>query len=47
MKKLILISIGIFIFTGCSTKVIVKKDNGVYQQKQDANKAWRDLDKEN
>ena len=47
MKRLILISIGILFFAGCSTKVIVKKDNSIYQQKQDANKAWRNLDKEN
>ena len=47
MKKLFLIVLGILIFTGCSSKVIVKKDNSIYQQKQDANKAWRDLDKEN
>jgi len=46
MKKLFLIILGVFIFTGCTTKVIVKKDNSIYQQKQDANKAWRDLDKE-
>ena len=46
MKKLLLIVFGVFIFTGCSPKVIVKKDNSIYQQKQDANKAWRDLDKE-
>lgn len=45
MKKLLLIGLGIFIFTGCSTKVIVKKDNSI-QQKQDANKAWNKLDKE-
>ncbi len=46
MKKLFLIVLGIFIFTGCTTKIIVKKDNSIYQQKQDANKAWRDLNKE-
>ena len=46
MKKLFLIMLGIFIFTGCSTKVIVKKDNTI-QQKQDANKAWKELDKNN
>ena len=46
MKKLLLILLGIFIFTGCTTKVIVKKDNTI-QQKQDANKAWKELDKEN
>ena len=45
MKKLLLIGLGIFIFTGCSTKVIVKKNNSI-QQKHDANKAWEDLDKE-
>ena len=47
MKKIFLIGFSVFIITGCTTKVIVKKDNGVYQQKQDANKAWKDLDKEN
>ena len=46
MKKLFLTGLGIFIFTGCGSKVIIKKDNSIYQQKQDANKAWRDLDKE-
>ena len=46
MKKILLIGLGIFIFTGCGSKVVVKKDNSIYQQKQDANKAWRDLDKE-
>ena len=45
MKKVLLI-LGILIFSGCSTKVIVKKDNSVYHQKQDAAKAWRELDKE-
>ena len=45
MKK-VLIILGILIFSGCSTKVIVKKDNSIYQQKQDAKKAWRELDKE-
>ena len=45
MKKLLLIGLGIFIFTGCSTKVIVKKDNSI-QQKQDANTEWNKLDKE-
>ena len=45
MKKLLLIGLGIFIFTGCSTKVIVKKDNTI-QQKQDANTEWNKLDKE-
>ena len=46
MKKLFLIGLGVFILTGCSTKVIVKKNNTI-QQKQDANKAWKELDKEN
>jgi len=46
MKK-ILIVLGILIFSGCSTKVIVKKDNSIYQQKQDANRAWKDLNKNN
>ena len=45
MKKIFLVILGIFIFTGCTTKVIVKKDNTI-QQKQDANKAWEKLDKE-
>jgi len=45
MKK-ILILLGVLIFGGCSTKVIVKKDNSVYHQKQDAKKAWIELDKE-
>ena len=43
MKKIFLIGIGI-LFIGCSTKVIVKKDNSIYKQKQDAQKAWRELD---
>ena len=46
MKKLLLIGLGIFIFTGCSTKVIVKKDNSIYQQKHDANIEWNKLNKE-
>ena len=46
MKELLLIVFGVFIFTGCTTKVIVKKDNSIYQQKQDAKKAWQELDKD-
>ena len=46
MKKLLLIGFSLF-FVGCSTKVIVKKDNSIYKQKQDAQKAWRELDQEN
>ena len=44
MKKLFLMILGVFILTGCTTKVIVKKDNSIYQQKKDAQKAWRELD---
>jgi len=48
MKKAVLIIVGIFIFSGCATKVIIKKDNtlSVGQQKHDAKKAWNGLDKE-
>ena len=46
MKKLLLVVFGVFIFTGCSPKVIVKKDTSIYQQKQDAKKAWQELDKD-
>ena len=45
MKKLLLI-LGFFILSGCASKVIVKKDNSIYQQKQDAKRAWRELDKD-
>jgi len=48
MKKLFLVILGIFIFTGCAPKVIIKKDNSISVniQKQDANKEWGKLDKE-
>ncbi len=45
MKKLLLVVFGVFIFTGCTTKVI-KKDTSIYQQKQDAKRAWQELDKD-
>ena len=46
MKMLFLIVLSIFIFIGCSPKVIVKKDTSIYQQKQDAKRAWQELDKD-
>jgi len=48
MKKLFLVILGIFIFTGCVKKeIIVKKDSfSAHEQKQNANKEWEKLDKE-
>jgi uncharacterized protein YceK len=44
MRYLVLV-LGTCFLIGCSTKVIVKKQNpSVQMQKQDAQKAWRDLD---
>lgn len=45
MKKLVFIFMaGIFIL-GCSSKTVVKKDvYSVEMQKQNAQKAWKDLD---
>jgi len=49
MKKFILLAIAGFIFVGCSTKEIVKEKKpttSIEQQKQEADKAWKELDKE-
>ena len=48
MKKLVLIMLGIFIFIGCASKTIIKKNNSISttQQRQDANQEWNKLDKE-
>ena len=47
MRKLLTITLlGMFLFTGCSTKTIIKKDGFSFkQQKKDANKEWIKLDK--
>ncbi|ROR38811.1 hypothetical protein [Caminibacter pacificus] len=46
MRYILLALIAIFV-VGCSSKTIVKKQNpSVEMQKQDAQKAWKDLDKE-
>ena len=36
----------ILLFIGCASKEINKPNPSVQMQKQDANKAWRELDKE-
>jgi len=48
MKKLVLIMLGMFIFIGCVSKTIIKKNNSISttQQRQDANQEWNKLDKE-
>ncbi len=48
MKKIFLVILGIFIFTGCVKKEIIVKKQGfsAYEQKQNANKEWEKLDKE-
>ena len=48
MKYMILICLSILLFLGCAKKEIIIKKNGfsIHEQKQDAAKAWRELDKE-
>jgi hypothetical protein len=36
----------VLLLIGCASKEINKPNPSVQMQKQDANKAWRDLDKE-
>jgi hypothetical protein len=36
----------ILLFIGCASKKIIKPNPSVQMQKQDANKAWKELDKE-
>jgi len=49
MKKIILILVGIFLFTGCVKKevIIIKKKDGfsAHEQKQNAKSEWKELDK--
>ncbi|WP_457559930.1 hypothetical protein [Caminibacter sp.] len=45
MKKILLIGLGL-LFMGCSTKAVKKQNPSVEMQKQDAQKAWKELDKE-
>ena len=46
MKKLGLLVLGIFLFTGCVKKEIIIKKQGfsAYEQKQNAKEEWKELD---
>jgi len=43
MKKIILIMLAVFFIAGCAGKEINKAD-AIQMQKQDAQKAWKELD---
>ncbi|WP_456479504.1 hypothetical protein [Nautilia sp.] len=45
MKKIILLILTLFFITGCASKEI-NNTNTIQMQKQDADKAWKELDKE-
>ncbi|WP_168175745.1 lipoprotein [Nautilia sp. PV-1] len=44
MKKILFGICVLFFITGCSSKQEVNKANSIQMQKQDANKAWKELD---
>jgi len=45
MKYILLALTVIFLFGGCAKKIVVKKpQNTIQMQKEDANRAWRELD---
>jgi len=46
MKKLIFLIVSVVFIIGCTKTIIKTPNSSIEIQKQDANKAWRELDKE-